>query len=244
MKNISAMPNARQDCEHCNLSTVCLPCNLDELEMKKLDSIIKRRKPKQRGDTLYRNGDSFRSVYAVRTGSIKTYVMTVDGAMMITGFYLAGDIFGLDAIHSKVHCNTAVTLETTSICEIPFSQLEHLGHEIPALQHQTFRMMSKEIGHEQKLMLLLNKKTSEQRLATFLLRVAARNRRRGCAALEFNLSMSRGDIANYLGLAPETVSRIITRFSQQKIIIVNRKLVQIRDEALLQNIANELAPVA
>lgn len=230
----------KQDCNHCSLSGICLPESLSKTEMETLDNIIKRRRPKQRGEFIYRDGDAFSSLYAVRSGSVKTFTVGNDGSTMVTGFYLAGDILGLEGISCKQHTSNAKALETTSICEIPFNQLSDLGHEIPKLQQQVYKVLSREIGQEQQIMLLLGKKSSEERIATFLLRLASRYHKRGFAAKEFNLSMSRSDIANYLGLAVETVSRIFTRLSKQNIVTIDRKLVVINSETDLRLLANEL----
>ena len=235
-----AAPIKKQDCAHCSLATICLPDGLSREEMARLDLIIKRRRPKQRGEFVYRHGDPFRAVYAVRTGSVKTYTTVPDGRTMVTGFYLAGELLGLEGIHTKHHVGNAKVLETTSICEIPFAHLSTLGQQIPHLQSQVFRVLSREIGYEQQVMLLLGKKSSDERLAAFLLRLAERYHHRGYAAQEFNLSMSRSDIANYLGLAIETVSRVFTRFNRQKLVTINRKLVTIHDDAGLKALANDL----
>ncbi|MBT5230405.1 MAG: fumarate/nitrate reduction transcriptional regulator Fnr [Methylococcales bacterium] len=232
----------KRDCSLCNLSEICLPEGLTPDEMGTLDSIIKRRKPKQKGEFIFRDGDTFTSLYAVRSGSVKTFATGNDGSTMVTGFHLSGEILGLEGINCKQHVGNAKALETTSICEIPFNQLSALGQDIPKLQQQVFRVLSNEIGQEQQVMLLLGKKSSEERIASFLLRLASRYHTRGFAAKEFNLSMSRSDIANYLGLAVETVSRIFTRLTKQGIVNINRKLVMINDESALRDIANEPQP--
>lgn len=224
-------------CRDCSLFQLCLPVGVDADGLEKLDEIIKRRRPVKRGDYLFRSGDKFNSIYAVRSGSIKTYAPTNDGQEQITGFHLAGELLGLDAINSGNHPCTAKALETTSVCEIPFEDLEHLSSHIPSLQRQIYKIMSKEIFEEEGHMLLLGKRNAEERLASYLLSISARFQRRGFSATEFNLSMSRNDIGSYLGLAVETVSRMFTRFQEEGLLSVERKHIIIHNLDRLHAVA-------
>jgi CRP/FNR family transcriptional regulator len=227
-------------CKDCSLFQLCLPMGVDGDDLQRLDEIIKRKRPVKRGDDLFRVGEPFRAVYAVRSGSIKTYAPTHDGQEQVTGFHLAGELLGLDAISNNSHPCTAKALETTSVCEIPFDRLEELGQQIPSLQRQLFRVMSREIFEEETHMLLLGKRNAEERLAAFLLSVSNRFKHRGFSASEFNLSMSRNDIGNYLGLAVETVSRMFTRFQDEGVLSVERKHVIIHHLDRLQAMAGSL----
>jgi CRP/FNR family transcriptional regulator len=231
-------------CQSCALHELCLPMGINPEDMDRLDTIIKRRRPIHRNDFLYHSGDKLTSLYAVRSGSIKTYSLTDDGEEQIIGFHLPGELLGLDAIHDGGHHCSARALETTSICEIPFEDLESLAQEIPGLQHQLFRLMSKELQSDEHFMLVLGKKTSEERLSNFLISLSNRFSLRGFSGTEFNLSMSRNDIANYLGLAVETVSRLFTRFQNAGLIEVNRKLVTIKDLDGLNNLAGAKSKTA
>ncbi|MBD3609764.1 MAG: fumarate/nitrate reduction transcriptional regulator Fnr [Gammaproteobacteria bacterium] len=227
-------------CQNCSLHQLCLPMGVDGEDLQKLDEIIKRRRPVKRGDDLFQVGDGFRAIYAVRSGSIKTYTPTHDGQEQVTGFHLPGEILGLDAISNSIHPCTAKSLETSSVCEIPFDRLEELGHQIPSLQRQMFKVMSREIFEEESHMLLLGKRNAEERLAAFLLSVSRRFKRRGFSDTEFNLSMSRNDIGNYLGLAVETVSRMFTRFQDDGVVEVDRKSVKILDMERLHRLAGAM----
>ncbi len=227
----------KQACKHCTLHDLCLPLGISDADLDKLESIIKQRRPIQRGDHLYRPGDKMSSIYAVRSGSIKTYSLTNDGQEQITGFHLPGELLGLDAINDGEHPCAAKALETTSVCEMPFEQLEELAARLPGLQHQLFRIMSKGLQADEQFMTLLGKKASDERLASFLLGLSRRFNQRGYSALEFNLSMSRNDIANYLGLAVETVSRLFSRFQGAGLIEVQRKLITIKDVEALMEVA-------
>lgn len=225
-------------CKDCNLFQLCLPVGIDARELDELDSIIKRRRPVKRGEHLFRVGSPFQAIYAVRSGSIKTYTPTEDGHEQVTGFHLPGELLGLDAINLGHHPCAAKALETTSICEIPFDRLEELSTRLPSLQHQLLKIMSKEILHDQSLLMLLGKKSADERLAALLLSLSGRYQQRGFSPTDFYLSMSRNDIGNYLGLAVETVSRLFTRFQDEGLLSVQRKHVCITDLPRLRAIAN------
>lgn len=211
---------------------------LDQGDIERLDKIVNRSKPYHRNDYLFREGDTFKGIYAVKTGSIKTYVSREDGSDQVLGFHLPGEIIGLDAIESGVHGCTAKILETTAVCLIPYEKLEKLSVEIPSLQHQMFRLMSREISNESSMLILLGKKNADERLATFLLSLSQRYKQRGFSSQEFNLSMSRNEIGNYLGLAVETISRLFTRFQDEGILKVERKHVELIDIEALKRISN------
>lgn len=233
-------------CRDCTLFELCLPVGIAEADLDQLERIIKRRRPVQRGEYLFQMGQRFESIYAVRSGSVKTYTLTEDGREQVTGFHLPGELVGLDAISGEQHTCTAKALETTSVCEVPYTQLESLWTSIPSLPRQLMRIMSKEVLHDQTLMMLLGKKTAEERLASYLLSVSTRLGQRGFSYHEFNLSMSRNDIGNYLGLAVETVSRLFTRFQDENVLTVQRRNVRIHDLNGLRRIASypEIPPVA
>lgn len=216
---------------------LCLPLGLGNDDIDQLDSIIKRAKPFQKGDFLFQNGDKFDAIYAVRSGSVKTYTQNDNGDEQITGFYLAGEILGLDAVHENEHPCSAISLETTSVCKIPFDNLEELSSKIPNLQHQLLRIMSKEISEDQALLILLGQKSAEERVAAYLTNMSDRLSKRGFAANEFNLSMSRKDIGNYLGLTIETISRTFSHLQQEGIIQTQRKFIEILDIEKLRKLA-------
>lgn len=227
-----------QACKRCGLYHLCGPMGLDEGDLEKLDSILKRRYSLQKGDHLYRLGEPFSAIYAVRSGSFKSYTLLDDGTDQVTGFQLAGDLLGLGAISSKTHTNAARALETSSVCEIPFERVESLADEIPGLHHHLMSLMSDEMQHDQCKLVLLAKMTAEARLATFLLNISERLMTRGYSAHEFNLSMSRNDIANLLGMAVETISRLFSQFQEQGLLQANRKQISQLDLEGLRAIAS------
>ncbi len=230
---VISFESIRVACRNCTLSTLCLPLGLTPEDVERLDSIVRRNRPLHRGDYLFQSGERFRSLYVVKTGSVKTFAQSTEGGEQVLGFHLPGEIIGLDAIDKDAHVCSARVLETSAVCELPFSRLEELSVTIPSLQHQMYRLLSKEIAHETEMLLLLGKKSAEDRLATFLLSLSQRFRKRGLSPTDFYLSMSRHEIGNYLGLAVETVSRLFTRFHDEGLLKVDRKHIQLTDlEAL------------
>lgn len=223
-------------CEQCGIYKLCLPMGLNTGDLDALDRIIKRRRPLERGQHLYNAGDSFQSIFALRTGSIKTYVMTESGEEHIIGIKMPGDLIGLSDINSKHYTRSAKALETCSICEIPYERFESLTQAIPELHHHMLGAMSREIHHEQDRVTMCKRLSAESRLAGLLLMLSQRFAQRGFSATEFNLSMSRSDIANMLGLAVETVSRLFTQFQEHGLLLVERKHLKLLNLAGLEEL--------
>ena len=226
-------------CQNCGLYQLCLPMGLDSADTALLDRYVKRKRMFKRGQVLYRAGEEFTYVYAIRSGSVKTYISTDDGRLQITGFHVPGELLGLNAMDEKRYNCEAVALETASVCEISVDCFEELARQIPSVHYQMLRMMSKEIKHNQELMLLLGKKNAEERLATYLLSLSRRFAMRNYSPTQFNLSMSRGDIGHYLGIAEETVSRIFTRFQEEGVITSERRHIILNNLERLSAIARE-----
>jgi CRP/FNR family transcriptional regulator len=239
-RKVISFETIRVACKNCTLSQLCLPMGLSSEDVERLDDIIKRSRPLHRGDHLFRGGERFRSLYVVKTGSVKTYAPSEEGGEQVLGFHLPGEIVGLDAIDKDCHACSAKVLETSAICEIPFQRFEELSSSIPSLQHQMFRLLSKEIGHDAEMLLLLGKKNAEERLAAFLISMSTRLSKRGLSPTDFYLSMSRHEIGNYLGLAVETVSRLFTRFQDEGVLNVDRKHVQVVNIGALEAAAGVL----
>lgn len=225
-------------CSNCRLSQICLPIALEAADIDKLDSIIQRGRPLRKGDHVFRQDEPFRAVYAVRSGTLKSYNTTDAGQEQVTAFYFPGEILGMDGISKNRHPSSAVALETAAICEIPFELLGELSIRIPNLQRHFFQLMSQEIAEDQQLITMLSKNSAEQRVAALLLSISARNARRKLSATAFRLSMSRADIGNYLGLTVETVSRIFSRFQKSSLISADGKEVVILDAEQLRGMVN------
>lgn len=224
-------------CQSCSISRLCLPVMLAKTDIEQLDAIVQRSRPLRKGEHLFSGGDDFESVFAIRSGSLKSYTISEDGIEQVTGFHLPGEIVGLDAINGGRHPSFAKALETAAVCAIPFEKLEPLARQMPGLQQQLFKVMSQEIHEDQELMMLLNKKSADERLAAFLINLSQRFGRRGLSSAQFRLTMTRSDIGNYLGLAVETVSRLLTKFQQSDYILVKDKEIIIKEPTALGNLA-------
>lgn len=205
--------------------------------MQRLDQIIGRRRRIPRDTTLYRVGDPFINLYAIRLGHFKTCQINPGGAQQITGFQMAGELLGMDAISTDHHHCDAVALEDSEVCEIPFPRLEELFGSIPTLLHHFHRMMSQEITREQSVMLLLGNMRAEQRFAAFLTNLGSRYAARGYSSSNFQLRMSREDIGNYLGLTIESISRLLNKFKKQGWLRVNHREIELLDLATLKMLA-------
>jgi CRP/FNR family transcriptional regulator len=216
-------------CQECSLYRLCLPLGLHNSDLAELDKIINRSQTYKRGQPLFSVENRFDALYVVRSGSFKTSTSTSNGREQVTGFYFPGEFIGLDAIHEQFYQSDAKALESSSVCALPYDNLQEIGKEIPQLQLQLLSRLSKELSGDKGLMLLLGKKTAEEKLATFLLSISKRFKERGFSAKEFQLSMSRGDIGNHLGLAVETVSRLFSRFQDDGLIRISGKSITLVD---------------
>lgn len=223
----------RTRCQTCSLSALCLPLALGAQDMDQFNAIIRRRAPLKKGEALFCQGNSFSSVFAVRSGSLKQVTLDQNGEEQVTHFYLPSELIGLDSINEQIHPGYVIALERTSVCEIPFNHLDSLAEHIPQLRLQLFRSMSKEMGDDRRMMRLLSRKVPDERLASFFINLAMRFQRCGYSPCSFRLPMARNDIGNYLGLAVETISRILGRFQQQQLMAIQGREVHILDfEAL------------
>ena len=214
-------------CQNCSLSELCLPFSLNSEELTQLDTIIDRKRPIHKNDKLYCNGEELTSLYAIRSGTFKTYTINQQGDEQITGFHLPGDLLGFDAIATSEHPSFAQALETGMVCEIPYDMLDNLSATLPKLRKQVLKLMSNEIKTDQAMLSLLNQKNAEQRLASFMLMLSNRYKALNLSPNEFRLTMTRGDIGNYLGLTVETISRLLNRLSKQGLLTVEGKLIVI-----------------
>src|SRR5450830_669806 len=225
-------------CSNCNLRELCMPMGLKPEELERIDEVVAIRRKVKRGTTLFRNGEKFTSLYAIRTGFFKTCVATEDGRDQVTGFQMAGEIIGLDGIVHDHHTCDAIALEDAEICTMPFAQIEDLSREVTALQHHVHKIMSREIVREHGVMLLLGSMRAEERLAAFLLNLAQRLHARGFSQSELILRMTREEIGSYLGLKLETISRTFSKFVEDGIVDVKQRHVHILDTNALKLIVN------
>ncbi len=224
-----ASHTARTACSQCHLKELCLPHDLSAAEMQRLEALVATRRKIKRGKHLYRSGDNFEALYAIKSGFFKTDIIMEDGRDQVTGFQMAGELLGMDGISIESHTCNAVALEDSDVCVIPFVQLEQLSREIRSLQHHFHKVMSREIVRDQSVMMLLGTMRAEERLAAFLLNLSQRFTARGYSAADFHLRTTREEIGSYLGLKLETVSRAFSRFQEDGLIIVQQKHVRILD---------------
>jgi CRP/FNR family transcriptional regulator len=226
----SLPPAARKfqtGCANCNLRELCIPKDIAGEQLARVEQVVFARRRLKRGDSLFKAGDAFNSLYAIRSGFFKTAVLNSDGREQVTGFQMTGELLGLDGIGSGRYNGNAVALEDSEVCVLPFATIESLGREIPAVQRNLHSVLSREIVRDHGVMMLLGSMSAEERLAAFLLNLSRRFTARGYSASDFHLRMTREEIGSYLGLKLETVSRLFSRFQAEGLIEVAQKHVRI-----------------
>jgi len=224
-------------CLTCAFSEACIAGGYDKPEQAELHCLVEHAGPFRGGEYIFRTGDPFRSIFAVRTGAVKTSVVDKDGREQVLGFYLPGEVIGLNAIYpDRFPCN-AVALETVHFCRFSFPAMSALAARMPAVQQRLFRLLSKELGMAS---LLAGDHSADVRMAAFLTDLAQRYAVRGFSGSQFHLSMSRGDIANYLRLAAETVSRVLSRFRTQRLIELEGRELRLLDPDGLRELGQSL----
>ena len=229
-------------CANCNVREICQPAGLTLEELDQLDALVDVRRNVRRGDTLYRAGEPFNALYAVRSGFFKSRITYEDGRDQVIGFFMAGEILGMDGIGQDTHNCDAVALEDSEICSIPYGRLEELSREISSLQRHFHKIMSREIVRESGVMMLLGVMRAEERIAAFLLNLSQRLSARGYSPIEFHLRMTREEIGSYLGLKLETVSRAFSKFHKDDLIEIDQKFVRIKSiEGLKQIYAHHVS---
>ena len=226
-------------CSACTLHSVCLPGTLAGQPLADMDELTRVKRRIAKGATLYRRGDSFESLYAVRSGSFKTVALCRQGEEKVTGLHLPGEVIGLDAISTKKHGYDAMALEDSVVCTIPFAALAAEAQRVPELQAQLLRIVSGDIARDHGLMLVLGALDAEQRVVAFLLSLSQRYERLGYAATRFSLRMSREEIGSYLGLTLETVSRVFSRLQRDGVLTAHQKEVELRNLRKLREKALE-----
>ncbi|HHJ20697.1 MAG TPA: fumarate/nitrate reduction transcriptional regulator Fnr [Gammaproteobacteria bacterium] len=225
-------------CGACSLTDICLPHGLNPEEQEILDTLIQHKPSLKRGESLFHAGDPLKCIYAVRSGSFKTFINTADGAEQITGFYLPGELIGLDGLGHDQHRCGSLALESSSVCAMNMDEFEEVCSQIGNLRRQLLRLIGKEINQDHESLLALGQLKGEERLATFLLSLGKRYQERGFSAAEFNLSMPRHDLANYLGLAVETLSRMFSKLQDDGVLSAKRRNIRILDEQRLRKLAH------
>ena len=229
--------DALRFCSTCAFSDACLSQGLDKTALSELHVLVDHVGPFHEGNHIFREGDEFTAIAAVRAGTVKTYVLDAAGNEQVLGFHLPGEIIGLNAIHAERYPCNAVALDTVVLCQFSFPQMAMLATRLPGLQARLFRLLSQDIG---KAALLAGDYSADERMAAFLVALSRRYAERGFSPSRFHLTMTRTDIANYLRLAPETVSRVLRRFQDDGLVLGERRELEIRDSARIEALARSV----
>lgn len=233
----------QRSCKSCALSQLCLPADIGGTDLEQLDSIIGDKRPLERGKALFRQGNAFQAVYVVRSGSLKTFVEDPAGDVQVLGFHLPGEILGMGGLGRDHYLGTAEALERSNVCELPYAQLEQILNQMPALHRQLVRIVNRGAELDQDHLVMMGRLHAQERLAMFLRGFASRYERLSRDPRNLLLPMSRGDLANYLGLAMETVSRLFGRMETEGVLAVNRKNVRVLRPDLLAALCGDGQPM-
>jgi CRP/FNR family transcriptional regulator len=223
-------------CANCNLRETCLSGGVPDEDLARVENIVFARRLIKRGEHLFDAGDEFKSVYAIRSGFFKTILPDSAGRGQVTGFFMGGELLGMDGLGSNRYGNSAIALEDSNVCAMPYALIEEISREVPSLQRRLHSVLSREIVRGHGIMMLLGSMSSSERLATFLLNLSRRYERRGYSESHFVLRMSREEIGSYLGLQLETVSRVFSAFHQRGLIEVQLRQVAIIDVKGLERV--------
>lgn len=224
----------REKCTTCRVSTLCLPGGLHDTDLRPLDALALTMRRVKAGRAIYADGDPFRFIYAVRRGTCKTTLTRPDGREQVAGFHMAGEVMGLEGVACGIHATTAIALEDSEVCLIPYKRLVALTAASPGTKDLLLHLMSQEIVRDHSLMVLLGLTEAAARLTAFLLDLSQRHAARGYSPREFHLRMTRGEIASFLGVTLETISRTFSSFQRRGFIEVNLRHIRITDLEGLQ----------
>ena len=223
-------------CSGCNMREMCLTQGMQADDMRRFENVVYARRRVKRGEALFGAGDEFKSVHSVRSGFFKTSLVDGEGREQVTGFSMGGELLGMDGIGAGRYNSGAIALEDSEVCVLPYALLEEMAEDSPALRRQLHAVLSREIVRDHGVMMLLGSMRAEERLATFLLNLSKRFTARGYSPSDFHLRMTREELGSYLGLKLETVSRLFSRFHEDRLIEVQQKHVRILDIAGLTQI--------
>ena len=224
-------------CSTCAFSAACMSEGYDKRQLRDLHVLVDHVGPFREGDHIFREGDPFNAIAAARAGTVKTYVNDASGREQVLGFFLPGEVIGLNAIASSRYPCNAVALDTVMLCRFSFPMMATLAGRMPGLQRHLFNLLSQDIG---KASLLAGNFTADERLAAFLVLLSRRFAERGFSEHRMRLTMARTDIANYLRLAPETVSRVLRRLQDEGVLKVDRRDMEILRPEVLDELAHHV----
>lgn len=229
------MPHNQVSCTNCSLDNICLPRGLSQAEVDNISKVVKARKTLQRGDYIYREGDRFRGILAIKSGSAKLVANDQQGNEHILNILLPGELLGFDGLSDDKHGCAAIALETMTFCMMPSEQMDQLFQQLPSLTRELFRHTGEKVLQDRN-QLVLSKRPAEERLAYFLLNLSERLHKRGFSSSDFKLTLTRQEIGNHLGLALETVSRLLKKFQDEQLIRVDNRFIHIKDQNALKNL--------
>jgi len=236
IKTAAAPKKFEVTCSSCNMRELCLPQGLADADMTSFEKVVYARRRIRRGEALFAAGDEFKAIYSVRSGFFKSSLVDGEGREQVTGFFMGGELLGMDGIGTGRYNGAAIALEDSEVCVLPYSLIEQMAAEVPALRRQLHAVMAREIVRDHGVMMLLGSMRAEERLATFLLNLSKRFTARGFSPSDFHLRMTRDELGSYLGLKLETVSRLFSRFHDDGLIEVQQKHVRILDIAGLEQV--------
>lgn len=224
-------------CSTCAFSAACLHSGYDKAQLRDLHVLVEHVGPFREGEHIFREGDAFNAIAAVRAGTVKTYVTDAQGREQVQGFFLPGEVIGLSAISQSRYPSNAVALESVLLCRFSFPNIAALATRMPGLQTHLFRLLSLDIG---KAAVLAGNYSADERMAAFLIALSRRYAARGFSPSRFLLTMTRTDIANYLRLASESVSRVLRRFQDEELLRIHRREVELLDRSGLEALARSV----
>jgi CRP/FNR family transcriptional regulator len=230
---IESAARRQSACSSCNLRELCLPKGLAAADMQRFENVVYARRRVRRGEALFCAGDEFRAMYSIRGGFFKTSLVDGEGREQVTGFFMGGELLGMEGIGAGRYNGAAIALEDSEVCVLPYALIEEVAAEIPAVRRSLYAVLAREIVRDQSIMMLLGSMSAEERLASFLLNLSQRFTARGYSPSDFHLRMTREELGSYLGLKLETVSRLFSRFHDEGLIEVQQKHVRILDAGRL-----------
>lgn len=231
---------AKTTCKHCNLKKICFPSGLSTEEMKDFGQATKKTLKVKKKQSVFKRGDKLDSIYAIKSGSIKTSITSARGQVQVLGFHLPSHLIGLDGFADSRHTCDATALEDSLLCELSLSDFESLCDVLPGMRKIMLQQVGAEISRHHNVALTLGQMQTEERLATYLLRLSCSFKQLGYSCLSYYLPMPRHDLANFLGMAPETLSRMFARLEQANIMRINRREITLLDLDGLQALSHEL----
>lgn len=215
-------------CDVCALSEICLPAGLNSEELILLEKNVITSIKLKKGEILYPAGEKFSGLYAIKSGSFKSAVSNSDGDAQIVGFHMPGELVGFDGYDSS-HTSSIVALENSMVCKVPSTHLDFLCANIGSVSKHVHIMIANDVRAHNSVLMLIAQKSAEDRVLCFLKNISDRNKNRGFSSVDFTLSMPRGDIANFLGMAPETISRLLAQLQEDRVVEFDRRNVHVLD---------------